>query len=76
MKRPKVGSVILITHDGTPTVWPVEKTGNDDRAHLIEIFETAINMCSYELAQGGTLKLMDADNNLIAEHRGALVQHS
>jgi len=69
-RRPTVGTVILIKHDGTPTVWPVKRTGSDDRAHLIEIFETAINMCQYELAQGGTLKLMDSDNNLIKEQRG------
>ncbi len=69
-KRPKVGSVILIRHDGTPTVWPVQKTGDNDMDHLLEIFETAVNMCQYELAHGGTLKLMDADNNLIKEQRG------
>ena len=70
MKRPKVGEVILITHEGKPTVWPVKRAGDDDMAHLLEIFETAINMCQYELAQGGTLKLLDVDNNLIKEHRG------
>ena len=69
-KRPKVGEVILIKHDGTPTVWPIQKTGDDDRAHLLEIFETAKGMCHYELVQGGTLKLLDVDNNLIAEQRG------
>ena len=69
-RRPKVGSVILIKHDGAPTVWPVQQTGEDDMAHLLEIFETAISMCQYELAQGGTLKLMDVDNNLIKEQRG------
>lgn len=67
--RPTVGSVILIKHDGTPTVWTVQKTGDDDLAHLLEIFETAKNMCHYELVQGGTLKLMDVDNNLIKEQR-------
>ena len=69
-RRPKVGSVILIRHDGTPTVWPVQQTGDNDMAHLLEIFETAVNMCQYELAQGGTLKLLDVDNNLIKEQRG------
>ena len=68
-RRPTVGTIILIKHDGTPTVWPVRGAGVD-RAHLLEIFETAIAMCQYELAHGGTLKLMDADNNLIVEQRG------
>jgi hypothetical protein len=69
-KRPTVGSVILIKHDGTPTVWPVQKTGDDDMAHLLEIFETARKMCHCELLEGGTLKLMDVDNNLLKELRG------
>ena len=69
-RRPVVGRVILIEHGGTPTVWPVKQTGDDDRAHLLEIFKTAINMCYYELAQGGTLKLLDAQGNVIKEHRG------
>ena len=70
-----IGEVILVNHEGRPTVWTVQRSGDDDRAHLLEIFETAISMCQYELAQGGTLKLIDADKNLIAEHRGPLVQH-
>lgn len=69
-RRPTVGSVILITHEGKPTVWPVKRTGDDDMAHLLEIFETAKAMCRGELLEGGTLKLMDVDNNLIKEQRG------
>ena len=69
-RRQTVGTVILIAHDGKPTVWPVQKTGDDDLAHLLEIFETARMMCRSELLEGGTLKLMDAQNNLIKECRG------
>ena len=68
-KQPVIGNVILIEHDGRPTVWPVKRSGDDDMAHLLEIFETAKNMCFSELSLGGTLKLMDADNNLIKECR-------
>ena len=67
-KRPNVGTVILIAHDGKPSVWPVQKTGEDDLAHLLEIFETAKSMCQTELMEGGTLKLLDAENNLIKAH--------
>ena len=70
MSRKVVGSVVLIKHSGEPTVWPVRKTGEDDLAHLLEIFETAISMCSTELLEGGCLKLLDVDNNVIKEHRG------
>ena len=68
--RQSVGSVILIEHSGKPTVWPVQRTGDDDEANLLEIFETAKMMCTYELAQGGTLKLLDVEGGLVAEHRG------
>ncbi len=68
-KRPVIGNVILIEHDGRPTVWPVERSGADDKIHLLEVFETARRMCYSELRLGGTLKLMDADNNLIKEYR-------
>jgi hypothetical protein len=71
MKKTKAaGSVILIEHSGKPTIWPVQKTGDDDSARLLEVFETAKMMCTYELAQGGTLKLLDSDGGLVAEHRG------
>ena len=36
----------------------------------LEVFETAKMMCTYELALGGTLKLLDSDGGLVAEHRG------
>ena len=70
MSRPQVGSVILVTHSGEPTVWSVKRTGEDDRSHLLEIFETAVMMCQLELLEGGTLRLLDADNNVIKEQRG------
>ncbi len=70
MRRKVVGSVILIKHSGEPTVWPVRQTGSDDLAHLHEIFETAVKMCSTELMEGGCLKLLDADSNVIREQRG------
>ena len=41
----------------------------DDMAHLLEIFETATMMCKSELMEGGTLKLFDANNNLVKERR-------
>ena len=69
-KRPVIGNVILIEHDGRPTVWPVKRSGDDDMTHLLEIFETAKSMCFSELRLGGTLKLMDVDNNIIKECRG------
>ncbi len=68
--RKTIGTVILVEHSGRPTVWPVKRSGQDDRAHLLEIFETAKSMCRTEVAEGGTLKLMDAENNLIDEWRG------
>jgi len=68
--RPTIGTVILIAHDGKPTVWPVKQSGDNDLAHLLEVFETAVAMCKTELLEGGTLKLMDAGNNLIKECRG------
>ena len=72
-KTREVGSVILIGHSGEPTVWPVQKSGDDDTAHLLETFESAKKMCTYELAQGGTLKLIDASGAVIKEHRGRVV---
>ena len=68
--RKVVGTVILIAHDGEPTVWSEKRSGDDDMKHLHEVFETAKRMCMLELLEGGTLKLMDADNNLIKEQRG------
>ena len=65
-----IGQVILIDHSGKPVVWPVKKSGNNDLEHLSEIFETAIDMCGYELAMGGTLKLFDSHGNLLREQRG------
>ena len=64
-----IGSVLLIEHDGKPTEWTVKKHGTDDMAHLLEIFETATMMCKSELMEGGTLKLLDVNNNLIKERR-------
>ena len=64
-----IGSVILIEHSGKPTEWPVRRSGSDDMAHLLEIFETATMMCKSELLEGGTLKLFDTKNNLIKERR-------
>ena len=69
VRRPKVGSVVLIKHDGTPTEWTVKRTGNDDGTHLREIFELAKTLCELELKEGGTLKLLDANSVLIEEHR-------
>jgi len=75
MGRKVIGSVILVKHSGEPTVWPVRQTGDDNVAHLHEIFKTAIAMCSTELLEGGSLKLLDADNNVIKEQRGAVVEN-
>jgi hypothetical protein len=68
--RPVVGRVILIEHSGKPTEWTVRQSGDDNTAHLHEIFETAKTMCAYELALGGTLKLIDKDNVQLDEQRG------
>ena len=70
MTRPVIGTIILISHDGRPTVWPVRRRGADDREHLLETFETAKQTCCTELMEGGTLKLLDTENNLIQEQRG------
>jgi|TARA_B100002019_G_C20879170_1_gene407818 hypothetical protein len=79
MTRPVIGTIILISHDGRPTVWPVRRRGADDSEHLLETkdlihlletFETAKQTCGTELMEGGTLKLLDAENNLIQEQRG------
>ena len=72
MKRATVGSVLLIEHSGKPTEWTVQKTGDDDMAHLLEIFETAKVMCNYEILMGGRLKLFSSCGDLIKEYsRGA-----
>ena len=70
-KRPVVGEVLLIEHDGRPTMWPVNQTGDDDRAHLFEIFETAKKMCVYELSLEGRLKLIDVNGEVLAEASSA-----
>ena len=71
MKKARaIGSVILIEHSGEPTFWTVRKTGKDDTEHLLEIFDATKKMCTYELALGGTLKLLDASDAVIKEHRG------
>ncbi len=70
MTKPVIGTVILISHDGRPTVWPVRSRGVDDYEYLLETFETAKQTCITELLEGGTLKLLDAENNLIQEQRG------
>jgi len=70
MRKKQIGSIILIEHSGKPTVWPVQEAESDDMTHMIETFESSKRMCTYELAQGGTLKLLDGQGNLIREHRG------
>jgi hypothetical protein len=69
--RPKAGHVLLVTHSGVPTEWPIQRSGADDIEHLLEVFETARNMCQLELLDGGTLKLFDKDGKLLREVRGA-----
>jgi|TARA_E500000331_G_scaffold216891_1_gene207860 hypothetical protein len=68
-RREIIGSVLLIEHSGKPTEWSVRRSGSDDMAHLLEIFETATMMCKSELMEGGTIKLFDADDNLVKERR-------
>jgi hypothetical protein len=72
MKRPVVGSVVLIKHSGEPQKWTVKRTGDDDNAHLLEIFKTAVMMCKVELNEGGTLLLLDVNGDLIKDHRGGV----
>ena len=72
MTRPVIGSVVLISHSGNPTKWSVKRSGDDDNAHLNETFMTAVMMCNKELAEGGTLILLDADGCMIKEQRGCV----
>jgi hypothetical protein len=72
MTRLIVGSVVLISHCGKPTKWPVKRSGDDDNAYLLEIFRSAVMMCKKELTEGGTLLLLDVDGNMIKEQRGWL----
>ena len=65
-----IGRIILIEHCGKPTVWPVERLGDDDSEHLKRTFEKAKEFCSYEIGLGGTLKLFDSANSLVEEYRG------
>ena len=66
----RAGHVLLITHAGVPTEWPVEQSEEDEMEHLLEVFDTACKMCQLELLDGGTLKLFDKDCNVLREVRG------
>ena len=61
--------ILLITHAGVPTEWPLEP-GSSDKDSLIMSFEKARKMCQLELLEGGTLKLFDDRGELIREARG------
>ena len=61
--------ILLITHAGVPTEWPLESDSGDEDA-LIMSFENARKMCQLELLEGGTLKLFDDSGKLIREARG------
>tara|TARA_B100000287_G_scaffold111603_1_gene104030 strand:- start:70 stop:291 length:222 start_codon:yes stop_codon:yes gene_type:complete len=68
--KPVIGTVILIDHDGRPTTWSIQKPEGEEKEYLFEVFEKTRLMCVTELMEGGTLKLLDADNNLLRECRG------
>tara|TARA_B100000700_G_scaffold49271_1_gene52092 strand:+ start:697 stop:912 length:216 start_codon:yes stop_codon:yes gene_type:complete len=67
-----IGQIILIDHSGKPTVWPIQKSTICDDDHLLQMFENAKQMCAYELAMGGTLKLFNTLGELIKEQRGCV----
>ena len=55
MGKKKSCYILLISHKGVPTEWPVAQ------ATLGETFERLKNMCAYELSMGGSLKMLDAE---------------
>ena len=67
MGKKKSCYILLISHKGVPTEWPVAQ------ATLGETFERLKNMCAYELSMGGSLKMLDADRKVIEEVRGPQV---
>ena len=70
MKKKSIGKILLVEHSGKPTEWPVYKAGNDDMKSLLEVFDRVLMMCTYELAMGGTLRLIDSTGKTIREQRG------
>ena len=65
-----LGYILLVTHAGVPTEWPVRTDTLSDQSDLDILknaFERAKNMCQFELVEGGTMKLYDADRNLIED---------
>jgi hypothetical protein len=69
-----IGSIILIEHSGKPTVWQVHESKTiDDLQVLLGMFEKTKQLCSYELSLGGTVKLFDNNNIMLAEQTGRAI---
>ena len=64
-----IGQILLVEHCGKPTVWDITENEQDDHARMDEMFNRAVSMCGYELAQGGVSKLVDSSGNIIKEQR-------